>query len=264
VTVTLGVTQTPFLAGTDPFDRFPRAGETSASATTAGRPSPDAGPPRAVIAAMAAVTAALTPTASSQPSLAVVVRGLVERFQLTRATFQDVLPLLGFGPMPLDTADPAALAPVPRGNAARALAATADLSAWLGMTEEQIADIAGFSRRNYSNWRSGLGSYPKTVRALFEIHALVGGLVRSLGRDGAVSWVALPSALGGLRRQLLATSTGRAQLLAEAQPLLFAMVERERPAADFEETMADVASQAQRHVADAISKTPPLRRRRLG
>jgi hypothetical protein len=153
---------------------------------------------------------------------------------------------------------------VPRGNAARALAAVADLHAWLGMTEEQIADTAGFSRRNYSNWRAGQGSYPKTVRGLFEIHALVNGLVRALGTGGAVSWIALPSRIGNPRRQLLATSAGRAQLLAEAQPLLFAGVEREQPAAEFDEDTLHVTNAAQRRAAEALMRAMPQRRRRPG
>jgi len=192
------------------------------------------------------------------------MRSLAERFQMTRANAQDVLPLLGFGSLPQQAVDPSALRVVPRGNAARALAAVADLSAWLDMTEEQIADIAGFSRRNYSNWRAGLGSYSKTVRGLFEIHALVGGLVRALGTDGAMSWLALPSATDNPRQQPLATSAGRAQLVAEAQPLLFARVERERPAAEFDDEDVDVTPAAQRHAAEALIRTPPRRRRRPG
>jgi hypothetical protein len=210
------------------------------------------------------MTAALTPTASSQPSLAVVIGSLLESFQVTRSNIQEALPLLGFGSLPPQAAGSSAPSMVSRRNAARALAAVADVSAWLGMTEEQIADIAGFSRRNYPNWRAGLGSYPKTVRGLFEIHALIGGLVRALGTDGATSWIALSSATGNPRRQLLATSAGRAQLLAEAQPLLFARVERERPAAEFDDENLDVTPAAQRHAAEALSRMRPQRRRRLG
>jgi hypothetical protein len=262
VTVTRGVTQTPFLAGADPFERFPQAGQTSTGTPTDTPLGRGTRPPRGVIAALAAVTAALTPTASSQPSLAAIMRSLVERVQVTRANVHDVLPLLEFGSLPQQAVGPSTLTAAPRRNAAPALAAAADLSAWLGTTEEQVADIAGFSRRNYSNWRAGLGSYPKTVRGLFELHALVGGLVRTLGTDGAMAWIALPSTTGNPRRQLLATSAGRAQLLAEAQPLLFARVEQERPAAEFGDQNVDASPSAQRHATEALIRTPPRRRRR--
>jgi transcriptional regulator with XRE-family HTH domain len=266
VTVTIGGTHTPLLAGADPFERFPQPGGTSATSTNAptarglGR---ETEPPRGLADILTTVTSALTPTSSAQPPLAAAMRNLIEHFQVTRANIEDVFPLLGFGSLP-QAADPLALKPVPRGSAARALTAVADLRAWLGMTEEQIADLAGFSRRNYSNWRAGQGSYPKTVRGLFEIHALISGLVRALGRDGAVSWIALPSRTGNPRHQLLATSAGRAQLLAEAQPLLFARVEPERPAAEFDEETLDVTSASQRRAAEVLMKRTPQRRRRPG
>jgi transcriptional regulator with XRE-family HTH domain len=267
VTVAVGGTQTPVIAGADPFERFPHAGGTSATSTSTSAfrgLDREAEPLQGLAGTLAAVTWALTPTASSQPSLATAMRSLIERFQVTRANIQDVLPLLGFGSLPQQATDPWTTKAVPRGNAARALAAVADLHTWLGMTEEQMADIAGFSRRNYSNWRAGQGSYPKTVRGLFEIHALVSGIVRALGTDGAISWLALPSPSGNPRRQLLATSVGRSQLLAEAQPLLFARVEQERPAAEFDEETLHVTDAAQRHAAESLIKTAPQRRRRPG
>lgn len=267
MTVTEGGTQTPILAGADPFERFPHAGGTSATSTSSSAIRGlglETKPLQGLFGALAAVTSALTPTASAQPPPADAIRSLIERFQVTRANIQDVLPLIRFGSLPQLTANPSMPKAVPHGNASRALAAVADLHAWLGMTDEQIADAAGFSRRNYSNWRAGQGSYPKTVRGLFEIHALVSGLVRALGTNGAVSWIALPSRAGNPRQQLLATSTGRAQLLAEAQPLLFARVEREQPAAEFDEEALHVTNAARQRVAEALMKTTPQRRRRPG
>jgi hypothetical protein len=261
MTVTPGLAQTPFLAGDDPFGRFPKAGQTS-TGTPEATPFGHDEDRRAVTAALDAVIAVMTPTALSQPSLAGIMRSLADRFQVTRANIQELLPLLGFGSLPQQSAELSALTAAPGENAPRALAATADLTTWLGMTEEQVADIAGFSRRNYSNWRSGQGSYPKTVRGLFEIHALVGGLVRALGVDEAMSWLALPGAGGDSRQQLLTTSTGRARLMTEAHPLLFARIDRERPTAEFETEDVDVTSAAQRSTAEALIGTPPRRRRR--
>jgi len=267
VTVAVGGTQTPVLAGADPFERFPEASGTSATSTSAsmvrglGR---EAEPLRGLVDTLFSVTSALTPTASAQPPLAAATRSLIGHFKVTRANIQDILPLLEFGSLPQPAAYPLTPRAVPRGNAARALAAAADLHAWLGITEEQIADIAGFSRRNYSNWRAGQGSYPKTVRGLFEIHALVSGLFRALGTDGAISWIALPSRTGHSRMQLLATSAGRGQLLVEAQPLLFARVERERPAPEFDEETLNVTNAAERRAAEAVMKATPQRRRRPG
>jgi hypothetical protein len=265
MTVTQRETQTPVLAGVDPFEQFPHAVETSATSigtTTVSGLYRETDPLRAVGRSLALVTAALMPTATSQPSLAATIRSLIERFQVTRAEARDVYPLLGFGPVLQSAADVLAPRAVEHANAARALSAVADLRAWLGMTEEQIADIAGFSRRNYPNWRAGQGSYQKTVRGLFEIHALVGGLVRALGSDGAVSWIALESPTGSPRRQMLATGAGRAQLLTEAQSLLFARVERELPAAEFDEEIFHSTDAAQRSAANALMNTAPQRRRR--
>jgi hypothetical protein len=160
---------------------------------------------------------------------------------------------------PVDLMPPRA---IPRSNAARALRAAADLSTWLGMTEEHIADIAGFSRRNYPNWRAGQGSYTKTVRGLFEIHALISSLVQALGTSEAVTWLRLPDSKGSPRQNLLATEDGRAQLLSEASRLLFAEVEREQLVADFEDARegADLAADAVR--SGALAGQPPQRRRK--
>lgn len=264
MTVTFGVSQTPFLTGADPFLQFPETDGTSTGSPAPTRLGREAGPPRSLLASLAAVTAALAPTASSPPSFITIMRGLVERSQVTRAGIEEVLPLLGFSSLAESHAALREAKAVPHGTAVRALAAVSDLSAWLGMTEDQVTDIAGFSRRNLSNWRAGLGSYPKTVRGLFEIHALLSGLVSAIGADGAASWVLLQSATGSPRRQLLATSAGRAQLLSEAQPLLFAKVRREVTAADFEDEHVGVISVAHRDAAESLATTTPQRRRRPG
>ena len=259
--VTQSVTRTPLLVGNDPFERFPEAGATSIGPPEATRLRLEPGAPGTVLESITTLLAALMPTASSQPSAAVLIGNLAERFQVTLANFAESLPLLGFGP-PHVMIDSPIQRRTAGGSAVRALTAAADLTEWLGMTEEQIADLAGFSRRNYSNWRAGQGSYLKTVRELFEIHALVGSLVRELGTDGTTAWIALPSATGRPRNQLLATSSGRSQVLSEAQPLLFAKPEREIASAEFDDEQVGEVSAAHREAADVIASTPPKRRHR--
>lgn len=259
--VTQSVTQTPFLAGKDPFERFPQAAVT----TTDPRGSPllrESSQRSSVLESISTVLAALSPTTSSQPSAAALIASLADRFQVTLANFAESLPLLGFGALSHETTDARPQQAVARGSAVRALAASGDLGEWLGLTEEQVADLAGFSRRNYSNWRAGQGSYLKTVRELFEIHALVRGLTRALGREGMSAWLALPSTADEPRRNLLATSTGRAHLLSEAQSLLFAKAEREIPDAEFDDVHVTGVSASQRKAANVIAAIPPKRRRR--
>ena len=130
------------------------------------------------------------------------------------------------------------------------------------MTEEGIADLAGFSRRNYPNWRAGQGSYGKTVRGLFEIHALVSGLVRVLGTAEALSWLTLPGSDGSPRRESLSTEEGRAQLLREASAFLFAQVEHESQVADFEEDREGVELAELSSGKIGIAGSPPNRRRK--
>ena len=120
-------------------------------------------------------------------------------------------------------------------NSERALQAVADLSIWLGMTEEHIADIAGFSRRNYPNWRAGKGSHAKTVRGLFEIHALISSLVRTLGTSETLSWLMAAVPGDRPRQEMLAAENDRIQLFREASPFFFAKIERESLVADFED-----------------------------
>jgi len=262
VIVSQRMTRTPLLVGRDPFERFPGAEATSIGSPDAASLRPHPAAPGSVMESIAALVAALTPTASSQPSVAVLISNLAERFQVTLANFTESLPLLRYRQLPPAGIGLPEQQPTATGSAVRALAATADLSQWLGMTEEQIADLAGFSRRNYSNWRAGQGSYLKTVRQLFEIHALVGGLTTELGADGATAWLALPSRAGKRSRELLATSDGRAQLLSEAQALLFARPERELPSAEFEDEHAGSVSESHRKAAEVIARMPPNRRRR--
>jgi hypothetical protein len=269
VTVAFVVDQTPLIAGSDPFERFPKPGETSVGAPAISEQTIGQSPVRKLTSAVAAVAAALIPTptptqSSPQPSLPLILRGLWERTPATLANFENsgILRRLDTESIPGPPVDLVPLRAIPRGNAARALHAAADLSAWLGLTEEHIADIAGFSRRNYPNWRAGQGSYAKTVRGLFEIHALVNSLVQALGASDAMTWLSLRDTKGDPRQQLLATAEGRVQLLAEASKLLFAQAEHEQVVADFEDASEGASLAADAARSGALADAPPRRRRK--
>jgi hypothetical protein len=150
-----------------------------------------------------------------------------------------------------------------RKNAERALSAVEDLVQWLGRTEEQIADLAGFARRNIPNWRSGSGVYPKTVRSLFEIHAVVGGLVRNLGIEGANHWLAQMSESGIMYRQLLASSDGRRALQRLAQPLVFSRTRFSGLVEDVEDDVSPDSAFSAPPEPQKFSQKPVRRRRRL-
>lgn len=269
MTVTFSAAQTPLIAGSDPFERFPKPGETSVGVPAVSRQTSEQSPVMKLTSVVAAVAAALAPTptptqSSPQPSLPLILRGLWERLPATLANIENcgILRGLDIESLPGPSVDLVPMKAIPRSNAARALQAAADLSAWLGMTEEHIADIAGFSRRNYPNWRAGQGSYTKTVRGLFEIHALVNSLVQALGTSDAMTWLRLPGPTGDPRQQLLATAEGRAQLLGEASKLLFAPVEREKVVADFEDDREGASLAADAARSRVLAEAPPLRRRK--
>lgn len=255
MTATFNSSQTPLLSGRDPL-QLPDADRTSIE------PSITTLVPRSILTALAAILVAPTRATSSRPFLDSLIRDLAEGSWVTRAGIP-AEPLIGAGPLDLPDRDPQQVDSVPHVTAARALTAVADLTAWLGVTEEQVADTAGFSRRNLSNWRAGSGTYPKTVRGLFEIHALLAALVRAIGTDRAASWLSLQSAMGSRRRELLASESGRAQLLSEAQHLLFAKARRETPRAEFEDEPLPATSRPHQSTAESLSTTPPHRSRRL-
>jgi transcriptional regulator with XRE-family HTH domain len=264
VSVTFDVSQTPLIAGRDPFERFPKTDGTSVGTTAPPTRGSEPRPGRKLASALSAVVAALMPTRSPSSIFPLTLRGWHEHVPSTLATSEDVGITRSLGiELPvepsLDLNPPRA---IPRSNAARALRAATDLTTWLGVTEEHVADLAGFSRRNYSNWRNGQGSYSKTIRGLFEIHALVGGLVKELGTSDALAWLTLPASSGCQRQQLLATELGRAELLGEASRLLFAEVRRDQVVADFEEARegAELASNTRR--SQALAEAPPRRRRK--
>jgi transcriptional regulator with XRE-family HTH domain len=128
--------------------------------------------------------------------------------------------------------------------AAAVLESVADLGEWLGITEQQVAEMAGFTRRNISKWRAGAGAYPKTTRQLNEIHAFVAALRDGLGEDGARAWVAGATSDGARRRDSLETEAGRSALYREARSLLFRAAPPRATAARWDESDEDFADTA--------------------
>lgn len=211
-----------------------------------------------------AIAAALSPTAALRPALRQISREAAVCLSATRASTEAIAPLLGF-----PVSDPSqalggiAVPDARRSPSERVLDTVRDLTGWLGFTEEQVADAAGYSRRSISNWRKGIDPYPKTVRGLFELHALVDGLVRAIGLNGTQGWLAAVSSSGEQRMRLIDSQEGRAQLLREAQPLLFVRVESEQPAPNFEEPVVQPSADSVA-AARGLAHIPPRRRHRPG
>jgi hypothetical protein len=113
-----------------------------------------------------------------------------------------------------------------------AVAAIDDLMRWLSLGQDEIADICHFSLRASRYWGSGKTKVPRptTVRRLHEVHALVGSLVRTVGRQRARDWLDQSGPAGERRLDVLAGDGGVSSLLREASRLLFAEAPRpERP-----------------------------------
>lgn len=145
--------------------------------------------------------------------------------------------------------------PATRSPAQAALAAVSDIQRWLAIGQDQVAGLAGYAPRSVKNWREGMDPYPTTVRRLFDLHALLGSLDRSMGTEGARLWLAGADLAGASRRERLGDDAGLRSVIAEAATTLFeAPTVATLHALDFEE-------EAQRDVAprpDAFSG--PVRR----
>lgn len=141
-----------------------------------------------------------------------------------------------------------------RQTAVRALDAVRELQEWLGYTERDVARAAGFARRSLAYWRSGKGVYPKTVRRLFELHAVVRGLVERLGVSHAAVWLSQPSAADPRRTRqevLVSGQEGIHEVLSQARPILFSIVPTEQLGPEFEELELE---------ADSVSSASPVSR----
>ncbi len=102
------------------------------------------------------------------------------------------------------------IAPVPQSRAYRAFT---ELTAWLGMTQEETAALLGIGRTTPLAWRRGHEPQPARARRLFQTHALVKTLVRRLGTDEARRWLGreTPSPLELIRSGNVAAADDRAE-----------------------------------------------------
>lgn len=109
-----------------------------------------------------------------------------------------------------------------RAAAQRALIAADDLRRWLSLTAGEVAELGGFARRSLANWQNGRGAYGASSRYLLSVHALVEGLVRSLGESAALLWLQTPINNGRSALDLLRDGEpGLRTVLVRAEPLLF-------------------------------------------
>lgn len=102
-----------------------------------------------------------------------------------------------------------------------ALAAVTDLQQWLAIGQDQVAALAGYAPRSVKNWRDGMGPYPSTVRRLFDVHALVGSLTRTMGTESARLWLADTGSGEVSRRDRFVDDAGLRTVITEATVTLF-------------------------------------------
>lgn len=141
------------------------------------------------------------------------------------------------------------------------LQAVRDISQWLLLSTDDVAEIARYAPANLSNWQSGRVPHVGTVRRLLNIHALVQSLRAALGGGDALLWLQAPSARRVSRLDLLADETGPAHVLAEAAHILFPAppsLPIIRP--DFEE--AEQTLQFAEPYEETLESSPPRRVRR--
>ena len=146
------------------------------------------------------------------------------------------------------------IAPVPQ---SRAYHAFTELTAWLGMTQEETAALLGIGRTTPLAWRRGHEPQPARARRLFQTHALVKTLVRRLGTDEARRWLGrgTPSPLELIRSGDVAAADDRAETMifgAAVPSRLDAWVDN------------DAAAPAPTHAPDPAAAVTPRRVRRRG
>jgi hypothetical protein len=105
--------------------------------------------------------------------------------------------------------------------AATALSAVSDIQEWLLIGRDDVARLAGYAVGSPKNWLQGRDPYPATVRRLFDIHALLGSLVRTLGLERARLWLADEGTNGEVRRDELSSADGLRFVVSEAADLIF-------------------------------------------
>lgn len=142
-------------------------------------------------------------------------------------------------------------------------AATAadDLKKWLTLSDTEVAELCGFSRRSLLNWRNGAGAHGTSSRRLLSIHALIGHLMTAVGPARAGLWLGMDDGTGLTRLDALrANDDGMRRVLTQAEPLLFGEV----PArGDFDSGLTDAeAARVMMSVRtdEEPAQTSPVRR----
>ena len=79
--------------------------------------------------------------------------------------------------------------PAPAQPESRAYRTFVELADWLGMTQEETANVLGIGRTTPLAWRRGTEPQPARARRLYQTHALLSTLVRRLGRDEVRRWL---------------------------------------------------------------------------
>ncbi|MEU6044296.1 hypothetical protein [Streptomyces griseus] len=212
------------------------------------------------------ILGAVAVTASAPaPPAEILARAIHSRLPVTRTGLSDESePLVAFADVHTSSSISAVAAERVdersernRRAAVRALASIGELSAWLNLSEERISDLAGFNRRSVTNWKSGGGVYPKTVRSLFEIHAIVSSAVRSMGPEETLLWLHQHGTeFSKARIETLGSPEGRRVLASELHEMIFAPAPQpEKPA--FEDAAAEFVQAAD----PSLFGDPPTSRR---
>lgn len=104
----------------------------------------------------------------------------------------------------------------------QALEDVSELRDWLHLTQDEVAELVGIAPRTLYYWQARPETDPhgSKLRRLHEVHALIDGLQKAIGRDGAATWLNEPSETGGSR--LAALFGGDiAGVMREARTMLF-------------------------------------------
>lgn len=114
-----------------------------------------------------------------------------------------------------------------RGSTSDSAALAADdLKDWLALSDSDVANLCGFSRRTLLNWRTGTSApHGTSSRRLFAVHALIGHLLDSVGPDRTRLWLEMDDGAGLSRLDALGTGDeGVRRVLTQAEPLLFSFM----------------------------------------
>lgn len=132
--------------------------------------------------------------------------------------------------------------------------ASEELKEWLALTDTELAELCGVSRRTVLNWRKGGGTHGISSRRLLSIHALVGHLAARLGSiSQAMLWLDTADEDGRSRLEKVASGEqGIRRVLRAAEPILFPEVVESR---HFDSGLSD--EEASSIVAQVAAVQPP-------